>query len=454
MQTHVETLGPRDHAEEVALFRAQVLGPLLTRTLSRGELAEGLRALAAERFIPPGSPVSRSFAVATLEKWLYAYRHYGLEGLVPVPRSDRGAARRLTTEQRDLLCEIRGAHPTASAELILRTLESDGRLERGAVSPGTVRRLFLERGLDRPTLRQASRDTVRLRWEAPRVDAVWHGDVCHGPALRIDGRTVPLRIHAMLDDKSRHIVAIQAASNEREHEMLALVIKALRRWHPPEMLYLDNGATYSGQTLRTACTRLGISLVHAKPYDPQARGKMERFWRTLRGGCLDHMGEVSSLHDVQMRLLAFLDTHYHVRPHGSLMGKTPREAYDEGRSHDPSPITDERLASALTVNARRRVKRDGTLEIGGVTFETRSGFLAGRIVTIGRSLLDPSTAPWIEHEDARFALEPVDPVRNGRRSRRERERTHRPKVGVDLDFDPPKAALDAWLGRGQTGGAR
>jgi putative transposase len=451
MHTHVDTLEPRDHGEEVAHFRAQVLGPLLTRSLSRGELAEGLRALSEQRFTPPGADASRTFAVATLEKWFYAYRHDGLEGLVPVPRSDRGAARRLTLEQRELLCEIRRAKPSASAELIVRTLESDGRLERGAVSAGTVRRLFLERGLDRPTLKQSSGETGRRRWEAPRVDAVWHADVCHGPSLSIEGRKVPLRIHAILDDKSRHIVAIQAASNEREHEMLALVVKALRRWHPPEVLYLDNGSTYSGKTLRTACTRLGISLVHAKPYDPEARGKMERFWRTLREGCLDHLGEnVSSLHDVQMRLLAFLDTHYHARPHGSLMGKTPLEVYEAERSHDPSPITEARLADALTVHAKRRVKRDGTLDVGGVTFETELGFLAGRIVPIGRSLLDPSTAPWIVHEEKRFALTPVDPVKNGKRHRK--QSFHRPKVGVDLDFDPPKAALDAWLGR--AGGER
>lgn len=453
MQTHIDILEPRDHGEEVAHFRAQVLGSLLTRRLSRGELAEGLRALSEQHFVPPGADVSRTFAVATLERWLYAYRHDGLEGLVPVPRRDRGAARRLTSEQRELLCQIRQAKPSASAELIVRTLETDGRLERGAVSPGTVRRLFLERGLDRPTLKQSG-ESGRRRWEASCVDAIWHADVCHGPSLSVDGRMVPLRIHAILDDRSRHIIAIQAASNEREHEMLALVVKALRRWHPPEILYLDNGATYSGKTLRTACTRLGISLVHAKPYDPEARGKMERFWRTLRAGCLDHLGDdVASLHDVQMRLLAFLDTHYHARPHGSLMGKTPLEVYEEERSQEPSPITETRLAEALTVHAKRRVKRDGTLEIGGVTFETRAGFLAGRIVTIGRSLLDPSTAPWIMHEEQRFDLKPVDPVKNSKRGRT--KPSHRPKVGVDLDFDPPKAALDAWLGRkARKGGKR
>jgi transposase InsO family protein len=62
-----------------------------------------------------------------------------------------------------------------------------------------------------------------------------------------------------------------------------------------------------GDALATLYSRLGIGRLHAKPHDPQARGKMERFWRTLREQCLDHVGELVSLHDVQVRLLAWLD---------------------------------------------------------------------------------------------------------------------------------------------------
>jgi putative transposase len=192
MTRDLQTLGPRDRGEEVALFRAQVLGPLLARPLARGELVDGLRTLSQQRFTPPGSLVSRAFAVPTLEQWFYAYRRYGLEGLVPMARCDRGAARGLTQAQRDLICAIRREHPRASAELIVRTLEQDGRLETGKVSAGTVRRLFLEHGLDKPSLLQGSDGAVRLRWEAAEVDALWHGDVCHGPSLQVEGRKVPL----------------------------------------------------------------------------------------------------------------------------------------------------------------------------------------------------------------------------------------------------------------------
>lgn len=95
--------------------------------------------------------------------------------------------------------------------------------------------------------------------------------------------------------------------------MLALMVKAMRdTGRRPGALYLDNGSTYRGEVLQTLCARLGVGLLHAEAEDPQARGKMERFWRTLREGCVDHLGTPRSLHDVQVRLLAFLGQHYHV----------------------------------------------------------------------------------------------------------------------------------------------
>jgi hypothetical protein len=54
---------------------------------------------------------------------------------------------------------------------------------------------------------------------------------------------------------------------------------------------------------------------------------MERFWRTLREQCLDHCAGLGSLHDVQVRLLAWLNDRYLVTPHGGLVGRTPTEAY-------------------------------------------------------------------------------------------------------------------------------
>lgn len=268
-----DTLAPRNHAEAVALFRAQLIGPLVTAHFHHGELRTELRRLSRMRHVPPDSVRSRTFGVSTLERWLYDYKSGGLTALEPRRRSDAGHARALTEAQRILLCDIRREHPSASAELIVRTLETDGRLESGRVSPSTVRRLFRAHHLPRLPRKAQYDRAARRRWQAERAGHLWHADVCHGPTLHLDGRRTPLRIHAILDDASRYVVALAVFSSEREVEMLELTSRALRRWGgAPGLLYLDNGSTYSGEMLATACARLKITLLHARPHDPQARG--------------------------------------------------------------------------------------------------------------------------------------------------------------------------------------
>jgi transposase InsO family protein len=440
-----ESIRPKSHAEAVALFRAGVIGPLTTRELVRGELAEELRKLSQTPFRPSWLDRSCYYAVSTLERWYYAYKANGLAGLEPQPRSDRGYAQALTEEQRKLIIAIAEERPEVSASVLVRTLEADGRLEAGQVAEQTVRRLLTAHGLDRRTRRQLVRGRRRRRWQADLPDALWHADVCHGPSLRIDGRTVPLRIHAILDDASRFIIAIRAFATEREVDMLALLVQALRESGPPRTLYLDNGSTYRGEALHLAGERLGIRVVHADAYDPEARGKMERFWRTLRGGCLDHIGTCSSLHDVQVRLLAFIGQHYHAVPHASLLGRCPADVY--GTERPPQDLlTEEDLREALVVRTTRRIKKDGTVPIGGVDWEVDQGYLAGRVVTIARTLFDPSAAPWVEEgEHRRHALTPVDPVANATRSRKPKKSALR---GVDaIPFDPAGALLDKAVGR-------
>lgn len=437
-----DSLQPTDHAGAVALFRAQVVGTLLNRPLERGELANELDALSKRHFLPPGNQKKRRYGASTLERWYYDYRSGGLDALRPIPRKDRGHARALTEELRKLLLDIRREHPTASAELIMATLVTDGRMAAGSVTASTLRRLFADNGLDRVSARQQAGGRIRRRWQAAYPGQLWHADVCHGPALRINGRAVPLRIHAILDDASRYVVGIQACSTERESEMLELLVKAVRAHGRPGALYLDNGPTYIGVSLDTACARLHIGLTHAQPYDAPARGKMERFWRSLREGLLDHMGTMQTLHDVQVRLLAWLDRTYHVRAHGGLLGGSPAKVWEEGQRCDP--VTADELANALTVRGRRRLRKDGTLSVGGLDWETDLGFLAGRLVNIGRSLAEPTLAPWLEHDGGRHPLHLVDPVANASRPRK----PFHPKPGLDaVPFDPATVQLDALLGR-------
>lgn len=437
---------PKNRNEAIALFRSQIVGALVRRELARGELRRELRELSRKSFRPPGSSVTRRFAVSTLERWYYDYKNGGLDALRPMKRTDSGHGRALSDAQKQLICDIRREFPNASAALILRTLEVDGLVDKGTVSAQTVRRMLRDNKLDRQSLGARGHTKVRLRWQAEAPNALWHGDVCHGPNI-CDGKK-PLRVHALLDDASRYIPIIEARHTEREQDMLEIWANALYRHGPPSAFYLDNGSTYRGEALRLACERIGTTLIHARPYDPQARGKMERFWATLRAGCLDYIPPSATLHDVNARLYAFLDVHYHKAPHAGLMGRTPEQVWAT-RSLDACDSLDiQKIEAALTTRVNRRVRKDSTIRLDGVSWQTDAGFLAGRIVTIAQCLVGQSAEPWLEYEDKRFELHPVDPVANSRTRRKSIEQPESTaKTSTSTRFDPPTSLLERASGR-------
>ncbi len=436
---------PKDPRERMAIFRKSVVGELIARELEHGELAEGLEALTERRYRPPNMDRSTSFGFSTLERWYYDGLAHGLEGLANKLRSDRGFAKNLKEEERQLLLDIAEQQPEVSIPIILREVAATGRLRKDVVSESTIRRLFDAHGFNRRQ-RRALVTKGRRRWQRAHPHEMWHADVCHGPSLAVGKRRIPVRVHGILDDASRYIVGLRAMSTEREVDMLLLMAEALRRYPPPAMLFVDNGPTYSGKALETVCARLEISLIHAKPYDPEARGKMERFWRTLRAGCLDYVGGCQSLHEVQVRMTAFLERHYHQAAHGGLRGgAAPREVFSQASTTTRPPLTEEQLEVAFTVREERRVSRDGVISVGGLLWEVAEGFLDGRKVTVARSLLTKNRPPWLEVDDAVYTVRPVDPIANGR-TRRARE----PKASKLVDavpFDPASALLRELIGR-------
>jgi putative transposase len=320
-----------------------------------------------------------------------------------------------------------------SVTLIVRTLRADGRIGP-EVTECTVRRVYCEKGLARCAAVDGNGGQggkTRLKWQAERPSALWHGDVCHGPTLTLGDRRVPVRVHAMLDDASRHVVALRVANNEREETMLSLFTQALMEHGKPDAIYLDNGSTYRGEMLQLACSRLGVTLLHAKPYDAPARGTMERFWRRMREQALDHIGQVASLADVEHKLRTWLARFYQDAPHAGILGRAPATVFADG---DKVRVDKEQLKSALTVRTRRRVRRDSTLSLGGTLYEVPFGYLAGQVVTVATCFFE-STTPVLELAGKTAPLRVVDPTANAK-TRRPPKRPPPDRAKGPVDFNP------------------
>ena len=127
------------------------------------------------------------------------------------------------------------------------------------------------------------------------------------------------------------------------------------------------------------------------------------------------------------------------------MGKSPETVFAAAAGGATDDLDEDKLRRALTVRERRRVRRDNTLAMDGTDWETSLHFLAGRLVTVARSLVDADAPPWIEYEDKVYPLVAVDPVRNARRARSPQslDRPHPARVA----FDPAVTLVDRAVGR-------
>ena len=164
------------------------------------------------------------------------------------------------------------------------------------------------------------------------------------------------------------------------------------------------------------CERLGIRLVHARPYDPEARGKQERFWRTMRQRCTDHLAPYASLHDLNAALLAWIDEDYHRRPHAGLLGQSPSRRFQLALPSLPPPLEAVTLARALETPVRPQIRKDATFSLLGQTWEVSGHHLTGKRIEV---ILDPLTSTPIRttFEGRPVEIGRCDPIANGRSGR-------------------------------------
>ncbi len=421
-----------NHAEKVALFRHGVVGDLITSDLEVGDLQAELKTRANRRYRPPGAAATRTFHWKTLQRWLYDARE-GLAALVPASRA-RGFALVLDPEAKEVLLDMRREHPHAAADLLLDEAVRHGVVAKDAISIPTLRRLYVRAGLARAPRNRLERRRDRRRWEADRPCRIWHADVCHVWRREPDGKAVKVYVHGLLDDCSRFCLGLEGREGETENDLLALLIEALLRYPAPDVFYVDNGSTYRGELLTLALSKLGIRVVHAEPYDPEARGKMERFWRTLRQRLLDLQKPALSLHELNASLLAWLDVDYHPRKHGGLLGATPQARFRDGIRGLAAPRSLADLADALVVPHKATIRKDATFSIGGCLYEVRGRHLANKRVDVA---LDPFTGRplHVRHDGEPLAFSTCDPRANAGRSR-----------GEAQDATPPTTRFDRIAG--------
>ena len=377
-----------DLRQAIALFRYGVIADLVHLPLGTPGIGDKLRDKASQPYTIPGSERTH-VAANTIRGWIRLYRYSGFDALYPKPRTDRGQPRRLPPEVAGRLIELKTDNPDWSVRAVIRAAREGG--VDHPLAPSTVHRLFSREGLfDKKPPDGADRRRFAFR----DAGELWMSDVMHGPKVRLGRSRRKTYLIAFIDDATRVIPFAAFATAENIQAFLPVFKNALIRRGLPQRLYVDNGAAYRSRHLALVCAKLGVALVHARPYQPAGKGKIERYFRTLRAGWLSHLDAqtLDSLQTLNRSLWAWIEGEYHNTPHRGIEGRTPLEQWALASAAVRYPDATLDLDDIFLFVARRRVHKDRTVSLNGRLYEV-DPLLVGQRVILRYDPEAPPTRP-------------------------------------------------------------
>lgn len=374
--------------KRIAVFRFGVIADFVGgRVLDRGEIERLLREKCAWRWQIPGSERTR-VSESTIKEWVARYKASGnkLESLYPRERSDRGKSRAIEQDTAMGIIALRKELREVSLPVLMRVAR-----ERKIILPdmrvtySTLYRFLQAEGLaDRPS----SIPEDRRKFEAEYPNDLWQSDVMHGPYVTVKGKQKKTYLIAFLDDHSRLIPHAEFYLYERLGCFLDALRKALLMRGIPRKLYVDNGSAFRSHHLEHICASLGIVLLHAKPYQPQGKGKVERFFRTAREQFLSTLN-LTTLENLNDALKAWLSGHHETTHHGT--EQTPLKRFVQNiECVRPAPKD---LEDHFRNVAKRTVAKDRTIALNGRLYEVP-------VLLIGKQV----TLLYHEHDPARVEI--------------------------------------------------
>lgn len=400
-------------SEKVALFRYGLIATLVLERLSRGEVMRRARELAALHYEIPFS-ARTTISVGTLLKWARRYRKGGLEALSPERRKDRGQSRVISPQLAQLIERLKRENPHRTGTTLLRELAlSSDDPTTPPLSAASLYRFLEKNGL---TQKQLLAPAAHKKFEAEFANQIWQSDMMFGPYIPCrGGGKQQAMLYAILDDASRLIPHAQFYDDEGLESLLDCTRQGVSARGIPVRLYVDNGKVYRSVQLARIAATLGILIVHTPPYQPEGRGKIERFFRSVREQFLASLDlkQVTGMADLNARLDAWIQTAYHRAPHGGLPpNTTPLQRWqrDIERVRQLPPATDVRRLFFYRLD--RVVRRDSTFLLQKRFYEAPA-HLAGQKVEVRFDPLDPSQVDVFSGGIFQGAARLADPVANG-----------------------------------------
>ena len=250
-------------------------------------------------------------------KWLG--RWTSGEGLEDRSRRPHSSPGRTEASIEERILAVRDAHPAWGARKIVRCLERDG---VSCPAHSTVHAILQRHGRITEPLGGAA---AHLRFEMPEPNQLWQMDFKGHMPLAGGGRCHPLTV---VDDHSRYNLCLAACADEQRSTVQNRLEPTFRRYGLPEAFFVDNGNPWGDSSghhwtrFGVWLLKLGVAVLHSRPYHPQSRGKNERFHRTLKAEVFA-MQNFRDLAEVQRAFDVWRDIYNLERPHEALGQEVP-----------------------------------------------------------------------------------------------------------------------------------
>lgn len=360
--------------ENIALFRYGLIAPLLNNQVDcRKDYLEKICSQVHQ--VPYWGP--KEYTPKAVEEWLRFYRKEGFEGLKPKPRSDKGQSRSIPPELQEQILMLRREKSGFPVSMFYDLLVQKGVIRKNDFSYSTVHRLLKKHDL---AGREKRSEPERKRFAYETVNMLWQTDATSGPYLKVQGKKRPTSLLVFLDDCSRIVPAARFSFTENTEDLMKVFEEALLRRGLPTMVYADNAKIFHSDQFQLACASLGISLLHTRPYDAPAKGKVEKFMGTMKTRFFPLLREreIAGIDELNALFWQWLEQDYHRRVHLALE-MTPLDKYlsqaDQVRwVEDP-----ESLKLLFLKRELRKVRHDSTVSLHKALFEVPPVFIGQKV---------------------------------------------------------------------------
>jgi len=424
----------------MALFRLSVLGPLASRDkLERGELTAIIKNLSEKSYNIPGSKRSQLHP-QTIQQWYYTWKRGGIDALTPKTRTDKNTTH-LAKPIQDALITLKKENRSRSINTLTSLLEKQGIAAKDELARATIHRFLKTVNLSKRTAADAV--TIERRsFTAEHAGDIWYGDVMHGPGISTATGMRKIYLVSLLDDASRLIAHSSFCFGETALDIEGVLKQAVLKRGLPGKLIIDNGAAYRSDSLQGICAKLKIRIIFCRPYEPEGKGKLERYHRTFRELFLNEINlqAIHSIEDINARLWVWVEQVYHNRPHHGLNNQTPLSIWQRDLIHiQPLGSFAHELDNIFCHRFKRHVRKDGTISWDGKIFEVPYELSGHEVILV----VDPhaNKALWVESKEGNKlgAVTPLDRKANLHRHRQRPDVIKTPQISgvnsVDLSYE-------------------